>query len=83
MTFDCAGTGVTRERTDRVGLSEVWGGRFLDAGLCWSSDVLSVSLVSSEFFERFEGDGHSSVSDSDVDCGPSEVDRSAVVRERF
>ena len=42
-----------------------------------------MSLVSSELFERFEGDGHSSVSDSDVDCGPSEVDRSVVVRERF
>ena len=54
-------------RTDRVGLGEVWGGRFLDIGLCLSLDALSESLVSSELLERFVGDGHSSVSDSDVD----------------
>ena len=70
-------------RTDRVGLGEVGGGRFLDIGLCLSLDALSESLVSSELLERFEGDGHSSVSDSDVDCGPSEDARSVVVRGRF
>ena len=70
-------------RTERVGLGEVGGGRFLDIGLCLSLDVLSESLVSSELLGRFEGDGHSSVSDSDVDCGPSEDGRSIVVRERF
>ena len=42
-----------------------------------------MSLVSSELFDRFGGDGHSSVSDSDVDWGPSEVDKTVVVRERF
>ena len=70
-------------RTERVGLGEVGGGRFWDIGLCLSLGVLSESLVSSELLGRFEGNGHSSVSDSDVDCGPSEDDRSVVGRERF
>ena len=66
-----------------LGWAKWGGGRFLDIGLCLSLDVLSESLVSSELLGRFEGDGHSSASDSDVDCGPSEDDRSIVVRERF
>ena len=81
--LECGDTGATRVRTDRVGLGEVGWGRFLDIGLCLFLDVLSESLVSSELFERFEGDGHSSVSDSDEVCGPSEGGRSVVGRGRF
>ena len=70
-------------RTERVGLGEVGGGRVWDIGLGLSLSVLSESLVSSELLGRFEWDGHSSVSDTDVDCRPSEGDRLIVVRERF